>query len=290
MWHRQLSTHDERVVREFHREERLQERAVALCAEGKRRGLILSGSPGTGKTTRTCRVLDQLGASYGLAGARLTGARLFEELFRFRRCGFVADDCDDALRDAHAVNLLKHATELPPRRRKLIWSTKAPPLRVDPAEFEITDDELRCYDLDNEGRAVIRSFYYDGWVIIITNLYLPDLHRQKPHIGLQALLDRVTHLPQRHWDVESMMLRIEWLCAEEGLMTGMGLSLDEEREVLEFLRAHRRRFLSLTLRTAEKVAKARRDLPDLWRDLVLADTAASTRPPARWVAERGASR
>jgi hypothetical protein len=282
MWHRQLNRHEERIIRDFQQDERLQERAVALCAGGKRRGLILSGQPGIGKTTRTRRVLEHLGASYGSAGARLTGARLFEELFRYRRCGFVADDCDDGLRDFRVVNLWKHATELPPSRRKLIWSTKAPPMRVDPAEFEMTDEELRCCDLDNEGRAIIRSFHYDGWVVIITNLYLPDLHRQKPHIGLQALLDRVTHLPQRHWDVDSMMLRIEWLCAEHGMITAMGLGLEEEREVLEFLRANRRRFPSFTLRTAEKVAEARRDLPDIWREFVLADTAANTnRAPAQ---------
>jgi hypothetical protein len=279
MHHREWSEHDKRVLRDIKRDEELQECAVALCAQGKRRGLILSGSPGTGKSTRTRRVLEQASAQFGYPPARLTGASFFAELFRYRRGGYLADDCDDAIRDSRVVNLLKHALELPPKVRWLSWSTKAPPLKVDPDEYEMSEEERRCCHLDKDGNAIIRRFRYEGWVIIITNLYLPELHRQKPHLGIQALLDRATHLPQRHWDVDSMMLRIEWLCAEHDMMTAMGLSLEEEREVLEFLRANRRRFPAFTLRTAEKIAEARRDVPDMWRDLVLADTAANTNRP-----------
>jgi hypothetical protein len=137
----------------------------------------------------------------------------------------------------------------------------------------MTDDEIKqCGEMDKEGRVFLRRFRYDGWVIMITNLRLGEVARKNPTLEITALLDRMEHLPQLHWDADSMMLRIERLCAEEGMMTAMGLSHDGEREVLNFLRANRRKFIPFTLRTAEKVAEARRDIPEMWQEFSLKQT------------------
>jgi hypothetical protein len=271
MWHRQLSEHEKKLLRDFERDEGLQVRAVALCAAGLRRGLIISGLPGSGKSTRTRRVLDECGAEYAVVGTRLTPTRAYKAILKHRRGGLVLDDCDDLVRSVHGVEIIKTATERPPRQRWMMWGSSGAP-RVWPCDYDMTDEEIAGLEVDKEGRVFVDRFPLPDafWLIIITNLRLAELARKHPNLGIPAMLDRMDHLPQHHWDADSMMLRIERLAAESAMFTKMGLDLVQERDVLEFLRDNRRKFASFSLRTAEKVAEARRDLPDIWQEFSLA--------------------
>jgi hypothetical protein len=284
MSYQRPTEHEQRIIEDFKRDQFLQEQLVALCAEGKRRGLIIQGPPGTGKTTTTTRELKRVTPDFEPVRTKMTPVVAYKTLLKYRRSGLVIDDCDSVLRDPVGVDLLKAATERS-GERLLTWKTRGAPF-VYPCEYDLTGDELaHCTEVDKKGRVRIDRFRFDGWIIVLTNLNLAKLAQQKPGLGIAALLDRVDHLVQRHWDRDSACLRIEWITIEQGMMANMGLNPLEIDEVLQFIRMNRFKFPELTLRTAEKIAAARRDMPDFWQEYSLRQTdlvvANDVRPPTK---------
>jgi hypothetical protein len=134
------------------------EQLVTMVARGRAVSLIVCGPQGLGKTHTVretlagCGLEDASGfesevgeESYKFIKGYSTPKGLYRELFLNRDSVIVFDDCDDVMKDATALNLLKGALDSHDRRI-INWNA------------DLRDDDLP------------RSFVFNGRVIFITNM------------------------------------------------------------------------------------------------------------------------
>lgn len=143
---------------------------VSMVAANTATSVIVTGPGGLGKTHTVRAALSDAGledasgndvengyATYKVIKGYSTAKGLYRELYMNRDSILVFDDCDDVLKDATALNLLKGALDSYDKRI-ISWNA------------EMKDDELP------------RSFLFSGRVIFISNLKRKDI--------AQALLTR----------------------------------------------------------------------------------------------------
>jgi hypothetical protein len=130
------------------------ERYVKMVIDGIQPSLVLTGSPGVGKTYLVLSQLKEAGLKdekdYVHVKGRSTAAGMYTTLYQNRDKIVVFDDCDSVFSTPDALNILKGALDSY-GERKISWLT-AKPLKAD----------------DNTN--IPKSFIFDGGVIFISNL------------------------------------------------------------------------------------------------------------------------
>jgi hypothetical protein len=178
------------------------------------------------------------------------------------------DDMDDAWSSKSHVEILKSATARSGDRWAQWHTGKAPFVELD--EAELTEDEKLMFQ-NGDGSipktAQVKRFKITNGILFITNEELRKFAEQHKRLGLHPLLDRVNYIELHQRSRRARMLRIAQVVAEEGLLYSVGLDLDQEREVMQWMWAHHPHFYNLTIRTTEKVASFRIHNADLWMDL-----------------------
>jgi hypothetical protein len=150
---------------------------INMVLKGISHGLIISGAPGIGKTHNVKKLIKQtgyqLGDNYQLISGRCTPAALYLGLYNYSREDDITliDDCDDALIDTNAVNILKAALDSGDERILSYFVSTTP---------EVTEEDavMRHPELvpDKKGKYhAPRQFEYNGRIIIITNMYAGSL-------------------------------------------------------------------------------------------------------------------
>ena len=243
-------------------------------ADGHISSLIISGPPGIGKSYD---VIQALMTSPGVVKARLTGkldpvdvvkgyatpVHIYMKLFASSDKGNVVvfDDCDTALEDDTALNLLKAALDTSPVRRISWLSQNA--------------------SLEREG--VPDSFDFRGSVVFLTNKDFNHCASKKLAPHLKALASRSLYV-SLDMGPREMWLRIEQVI-EDGLLEKFDFNASEQDEVFAFLKDNFENWSRLDLRTVIHVAelyKASSITGSDWKQLA-AHTLFSRKAKAEWV-------
>ena len=239
---------------------RLQERFNVMhlmagqTAIGKNTAIIISGPPGLGKSFGVTKICNKLSDSGKITANHVSGfvrpTGLFKALYDCREKNqvLILDDADSVFSDEATLNLLKIACDTT-KKRTISWL----------AETRM-EDEL--------GSKIPRSFEFCGSVIFITNLDFDTLiargNRLAPH--LEALISRAHYLDLSLKTKRDHIVRIKQVLAQ-GMLRDQGMSVSDEREVVDFIQANVDRLRELSLRMVLKIATLMRINRQSWQKI-----------------------
>lgn len=224
---------------------------VEAVASNTVNSLVIAGGAGLGKSYGVNKVLQKVNGDFGYVFHRgyLRATHLFRLLWENRGRGqvVVLDDCD-LWHDETALNILKAALELKPVRR-IGWGSEK--------EF-----------LDEDGDVIPRYFDFEGSVIFLTNLSVRDLIRsgskQAPHLA--AIESRSLVLDLKIKTKREYLAKIKQTL-EAGMLRDMGITAEQEKEILEFVEDNVDRLAEVSLRMIEKVASLYKAKPSSWQKI-----------------------
>lgn len=209
---------------------------------GASRALIVSGSPGVGKSHSVLKALeehDENQDTWTVVKGYTRPTGLLKTLYQFRHPGnvIVFDDSDSVFMDDVGLNLLKAVADTSERRR-VSWLSEA----------RLMDEET--------GEIVPRHFDFEGSIIFLTNLDFDALidkkHKLAPH--LEALTSRAHYLDLTLKTARDRIVRIMQV-VEEGLLSH--LDIEAQADVLTFIEAYSHRMRELSLRAVIKLGGLR---------------------------------
>lgn len=129
---------------------------VKMVINGTQPALLVTGSPGVGKTFITSDEIKKAGLEKGKdwvkIKGRTTAAAMYISLYRNNGKLIIYDDCDSVFKDENAVNILKGALDSEEAERDITWEIAR----------EIKDPM--------NGETVPRVFNFNGRVIFLSNL------------------------------------------------------------------------------------------------------------------------
>jgi hypothetical protein len=160
----------------------------------------------------------------------------------------VLDDADSIFNDDISLNILKVACDTT-RKREISWLS-----------------EIRMED--EGGDKLPRNFEFEGTVIFITNQdfdYLIERgSKLAPHLA--ALTSRSMYLDMKMHSKRDYIVRIKQVL-EKGMLREYGLSMSQEKEIMDFIMTHMDNIRELSLRMVVKIANIMRAHPTKWRML-----------------------
>jgi hypothetical protein len=259
---------------------RIQERFEILsqmavgCAAGSIRSLVVTGAPGMGKSYEVIKALQEVDTErqleflmdsapdesnleseednstdktcYVVTKGFMNANALYALLYHNRgsRKVLIFDDCDSALLDETALQLLKAALDTN-ERREISWGTS------------------------DRKDGLPSRFVYEGSIIFITNINFEKLvsegkSRLTPHLA--AILDRSLYLDLLIHSMQEKMVRINYVSQDLGMLTELGLDDVAQNEVLDWVYTNARYFRDLSLRKVLQVASIRK-MGDNWRKI-----------------------
>lgn len=245
-------TEDETIARINDRFEILEEMTEA-AADGTIRGLIVTGSPGVGKSFGVEKTLRETTFVAGINGAdtyevvrgSISPIGLYKKLYQYRGKGqvLVFDDSDVVFFDQVSLGLLKAALDTS-RFRSLSWETLS---------------------RDLEENNIPNRFEYEGSVIFITNMDLESTKSKqlKPHFD--ALISRSHYLDLTVKTNRDKFLRIKSLVKNGSILRDHNLGPEREQEILDFIQTNVNNLRELSLRTTVKIADIAKMNPTGWR-------------------------
>lgn len=212
------------------------------CISGNSRALIVSGSPGVGKSYGISRALekyDPTGTLYSVVKGYSRATGMVKLLYQHRHAGniIVFDDCDSVFTDDISLNLLKAVADTCDNRR-VSWLS----------EGKLLDEET--------GEIVPRHFDFEGTIIFLTNLDFDSMiargHKLSPH--LEALQSRAHYLDLSLKTAKDKIARIRQVVGE-GLLSH--LDIEAQADVLTFVEAYYHNMRELSLRAVIKLGALR---------------------------------
>ena len=106
-------------------------------------------------------------------------------------------------------------------------------------------------------------FEFDGTIIFISNYDFDAMigrgHKLAPH--LQAMISRAHYLDLAMKTRQDYLVRIRQVI-EQGMLDGM--KENEKNDVIEYIEKNYMRLQEISIRTAIKIAKVRRNNPNNW--------------------------
>jgi hypothetical protein len=223
--------------------------SITLLAEAaaslKIRSMIVSGSPGTGKTFEVVKAIEAQKAKnqnfyfHHLKGTISTPV-LFIELYHARNGVLILDDTDEAFTDNESLQLLKAATE----------SNKARSIAY------------RKLSMALEAEGVPTEFNFNGCVIVLTNTNLEDARKGKQS-HYDAIMSRAHYVNAVLKTDREKLMRIRHVITTTSLLDTF-LDRKCHAEIIEFIEEHHNRFRELSIRTVVKLAELRNAFPTKW--------------------------
>ena len=126
------------------------DRYIQMIIEKKQPSLVITGSPGVGKTFMVTKQLKEAGVDFTHIKGRSTPAGLYTALYENKDKIVVVDDCDSVFKNEDAVNILKGALDSYDKR-EISWLV-AKPL------------------ISSSGQKIPTKFIFNGGIIFISNL------------------------------------------------------------------------------------------------------------------------
>lgn len=223
-----------------------------------KRGLIINGPAGGGKTEAVRQSLDAIGANYHLLKGTLSAPYLFITIYNHARHSnqiLVIDDTDVCFDDVEMADLLKAA--LDPNYGDMYYGKRS---------------HILAYN------GVPETFKCEGRIILITNKPLKTItftgkganSKTKFHQRIKPVIDRCLYVPAGltdAWTAVAMELlhkvgRIRCLATST-------LNKQQQDDIIEFLTKNYSKFNGLTFRSIQTCVDMIKIDTNNWRNLVL---------------------
>lgn len=209
--------------------------------ENKMRGLVISGAPGVGKTftfERELQAAEDEGriTKFTHVKGKLTPLMLYQTLFENKEEGDVLllDDTDSVFEDPIALNILKAALDT----------------SCGFVSYGSTSKYLAENDLPN-------TFLFQGAIVFITNYDFDRLinsgNKMAPHF--KALASRTTYLDLKIHTKLEIMVRVEQVALDSGLLAKKGIPDDVAKDMMEWLWDNYENMRELSVRTLLKLVE-----------------------------------
>ncbi len=217
-------------------------------ADLKIRSMIVSGSPGTGKTFEVIKAMkaksrtDRNFYFHQIKGT-ISPIALYIELYRARNGVLVLDDADEAFTDPESLQLLKAATE----------SSKTRAV------------SYRKLSMALEAEGIPQEFEFEGCVVILTNTNLEEARKQRQS-HYDAIMSRAHYINAVLETDREKIMRIRHIMTTTTMLNQF-LDPAYHQEVIDFVEEHHARFRELSIRTIVKLAELRAAFPKKWDTL-----------------------
>lgn len=243
---------DEEIIKNVKHRFATMERVIYGICRGQLRGAIVSGLGGVGKGESTRMILEEEHSNNNVQYREIKGKVSPIELFKalyYTREGQVLllDDCDPMLADDDSVTLLKSALDTT-KERKVGWLTNT--------------------TLVKDG--VKNPFVYNGSCIFLTNLSFDQLignGTSKNSAHLQALMTRCAYLDLGLNTPRTLMVWIRHMVQHRRILLAMGLEVEQEQAILNWMQENQNRLRKLSIRTAIHIAGYMKIAGDQWQDM-----------------------
>ena len=219
-----------------------------------KRGLIVNGPAGGGKTEVVRQSLDAIGANYHLLKGTLSAPELFIRIHNHAKHPnqiLVIDDTDICFDDVEMSDILKAA--LDPNSGDMYYGKRSHYLMAQNVPLE-----FKC----------------EGRIILITNkplkMNLSHNMNVRSQQRVKPVLDRCLYVPaglDPAWTAVAMQLLHQ--VGRVRILAESGLPKDQQDDIIEFVVANYKRFNGLTFRTIHTCVDMMRMDINNWRDLVI---------------------
>jgi hypothetical protein len=240
---------DEDIAARINERFEITETLVESSIAGDATAVIISGGPGLGKSHTVTKVLKEWDKEaerhvFVKGYARATG--LVKMLYAYRQANtvLVFDDCDNLFKDELSMNILKAVCDTS-ESRVVSWLS----------EGKLVDEET--------GENIPRQFEFSGSTIFLTNLDLAAMakssHKMAAH--WEALMSRGYYVDLSIKSKRDYLVRIRQVI-QQGMLDGM--KDYEQQDVMDFIEDNYMKLQEISIRTAIKIAKVRRNNPNNW--------------------------
>jgi len=226
--------------------------SLSLLAEAaanlKIRSLIVSGSPGVGKTFEVLKAVknrakkDNTFYHHTVKGV-ISEVVLFMELYHARNGVLILDDTDNAFTDDKCLQMLKAATES--SKERLVSYNKL--------------------SLNLEAEGIPNEFNFQGCVIILTNTNLEEARKNR-QMHYDAIVSRAHYINAILSTNREKLVRIRHVIKTSSLLKNYINEKDHSR-VIDFVNKHQDDFRELSIRTVVKLAELCSAFPENWEVL-----------------------
>lgn len=217
-------------------------------AEMKIRSMIVSGSPGTGKTFEVIKAMKAKAKTsrdfyYHQVKGTISPIALYIELYRARNGVLILDDADEAFTDPESLQLLKAATESSKDRNV----------------------SYRKLSMALEAEGIPQEFTFSGCVVILTNTNLEDTRKQRQS-HYDAIMSRAHFINAVLETDREKIMRIRHIVTTTKILHDF-LDPSRHQMVVDFVEEHHTRFRELSIRTVVKLAELCSAFPTKWETL-----------------------
>ena len=206
------------------------------------RAVTVTGAPGVGKTYTVEQILEHFkqkqNTQFEIVRGALSAVNLYKLAYRNRKPGniIVLDDADSIFNDEDALNILKVLCDSS-ETRKVSWMKESNALKED---------------------DIPQAFEFNGAMIFISNLDFQrfvDEGKNKYSAHFEAIMSRSLYLDLRLHSRDELGVWIDHVATEGKLLRREGLSDEQGKAVLSFLKVNRDNLRELSLRTLIKAAQ-----------------------------------
>lgn len=217
-------------------------------ADLKIRSMIVSGSPGTGKTFEVIKAMkaksrENRNFYFHQVKGTISPIALYIELYRARHGVLILDDADEAFTDPESLQLLKAATE----------STKS------------RNVSYRKLSMALEAEGIPQEFEFEGCVVILTNTNLEEARKQRQS-HYDAIVSRSHYINAVLETDREKIMRIRHIITTTTMLNSF-LDPSCHQEVIDFVEENHSDFRELSIRTIVKLAELRAAFPKKWSTL-----------------------
>ena len=243
---------DEETIERLRERFQILEDMTRACKKGDVRAMIVTGTPGVGKSFGVEKVLgkhdmiatlSEKAPKYQVVKGAMSAIGLYCKLFNYadKDNVLVFDDCDSILQEDLSLNILKAALDSK-KTRRIHWNTDS-------------------FKLRNEG--VPDSFEFKGSAIFITNIKFENVKSKKMRDHLAAIESRCHYIDLTIDSEREKMLRIKQIVGD-GMLKAHMLDDETHERVVDFIDINKKNLRELSLRTVLKVADLAKAFPDNW--------------------------
>ena len=252
-----LQVTDEQILARLKVRFAILEDMTRAIKSGKVRAMIVTGSPGVGKSHGVMSILgvhdmfasvanDGKLKKYEVIKGKMTALGLYTKLYEYKdsKSILVFDDCDEILLDDLSLNLLKGALDSNDKRT-ISWNSDSRKLKDD---------------------GIPNSFDFCGGAIFITNINFDHVKSKKLRGHLEALESRCHYLDLTINTTREKLLRIRQVI-EEGALSRFEFDEAEAKEVLDFIDENKYNLRELSVRMVLKVSDLKATFKTTWKDV-----------------------
>jgi len=249
-------TEEEAMIR-INKSFTMYEDIVKATCDGTIRGLIVCGPPGIGKSYTVEDVLNRRSMTQKLRNGEsnfqiikgyASPINIYKALYNFSAANniIVFDDCDDALLDDTALNILKAALDSG-ETRTINWLAESRTLKA---------EEIPPF------------FDFKGSVIFLTNYDFERTTSQRLKAHMDAMLSRCHYLDLNISHQRDQLLRIKQVVEGGAILANYDFEGDEAAEIIQYIFDNADYLRELSLRMVKKIADLRKARPRDWKVFV----------------------